>query len=319
MIYFIMITDEIIIKMFYGKRQIYAGMLKKLNTGKLSNDIIEYLDSRFNDSSSYKETLYRIKYGIEARPVCKMCGGKVDFIGKKDKGFNEHCSCKCTQQDSDVRKKNEETCMVLYGVSNPAKSEKIKEQIKNTNLQRYGVENVYKSELIKERIKHTMLERYGVENIHNAPYIVKRWKENEQEIVKKRNATKKLNKSFNTSSPEEYCYEFLSSLFNDVYRQYQTDVYPYACDFYIKDLDMYVELNCHWTHGSHPFDDTDEQDLAKVQYWKSKNTKFYNIAIDVWTRRDVIKRQCAKQSGIKFLEFWKKEDLIDYFNKNYNI
>lgn len=37
-----------------------------------------------------------------------------------------------------------------------------------------------------------------------------------------------------------------------------------------------------------------------------------------WTRRDVIKRQCTKQNGIKFLEFWKKEDLIDYFNKNYN-
>lgn len=124
MIYLFMITDELIIKMFYGQRQIYAGMLKKLNAGELSNDIIEYLDSRFNDSLSYRETLYRIKYCIETRPVCKMCGGKVDFIGKKDKGFNEHCSCKCTQQDAAVRKKNEETCMLLYGVSNPAKSEK---------------------------------------------------------------------------------------------------------------------------------------------------------------------------------------------------
>lgn len=148
-------------------------------------------------------------------------------------------------------------------------------------MQRYGVDNVYKSELIKERIKDTMMERYGVENIHNAPHIIKRWKENEQEIVKKRNATKKLNNSFNTSSLEECCYEFLSSLFNDVYRQHQTVVYPYACDFYIKDLDMYVELNCHWTHGSHPYDDTDVHDIAKVQYWKSKNTKFYNITIDV--------------------------------------
>ena len=25
-----------------------------------------------------------------------------------------------------------------------------------------------------------------------------------------------------------------------------------------------------------------------------------------------------KQNGIKFLEFWRKEDLVDYFNKNYN-
>lgn len=310
------INDEYIISLFYGKRQINSLQLKKYYNGTLDKEICKYLETRFDDSKSIKETLYRIKYKIETRPVCPICGKEVDFIGKKDKGFNTHCSCVCTQKDSEVRKKYKETCTHLYGEDNPAKSNIVKEKIKQTNIQRYGVDNVYKSDIIKERIKNTLLERYGVENIHNAPHIVKYWKEHEREIVSKRNKTKLKNHTFNTSKPENECYLFLKNKFNIVKRQYKSREYPFFCDFYIEDINLYIELNSHWTHGPHPFDSNSIEDNNLLNYWKSKNNQFYNNAIKTWVINDVKKRNKAKENNLNFLEFWSKNDLYDYFNNN---
>lgn len=53
-----------------------------------------------------------------------------------------------------------------YGVRIPAKSDIIKQQIKNTCLEKYGVEYACQSENIKNKIKETCLKRYGV------PYIM---------------------------------------------------------------------------------------------------------------------------------------------------
>ena len=37
---------------------------------------------------------------------------------------------------------------------------------------------------------------------------------------------------------------------------------------------------------------------------KSKNTKYYNVAIEVWTKRDVNKRNIAKQNNLNYLEIF---------------
>ena len=50
-------------------------------------DFADYLKNRYhdipNDMFSYREVMWRIKYGIEHRPVCKTCGKPVAFIGKQ--------------------------------------------------------------------------------------------------------------------------------------------------------------------------------------------------------------------------------------------
>lgn len=74
-------------------------------------------------------------------------------------------------------------------------------------------------------------------------------------------------KSFNKSLGEELFYTALQEVFNpdDIERQYSTDTrYPFACDFYIKSLDLFIELNLHWSHGLKPFDSTDPADLQKL-------------------------------------------------------
>ena len=89
--------------------------------------------------------------------------------------------------------------------------------------------------------------------------------------------------------------------------EYNKDVrYPFNCDFYLPYYDLFIEINGHWTHGQHPFDKNNENDILTLNLWKSKNTEFYDNAINVWTKRDVNKRTIAKTNNLNYLEYWEK-------------
>lgn len=117
--------------------------------------------------------------------------------------------------------------------------------------------------------------------------------------------TKKINGTANTSEPERKLYEKLLAENENkhIYRNYKCDRYPYYCDFYIEEDDLFIELNAHWTHGGHPFDENNEDDLEKLAEWeeKAKTSKFYANAIQTWTVRDVEKQQCAKENKLNYI------------------
>ena len=101
---------------------------------------------------------------------------------------------------------------------------------------------------------------------------------------------------------------------HDVIRQYKDPRYPYCCDFYIKSLDLFIELNATWLHGGHWFNDINESDLNKLTRWSNKvqqGSKFYQVAIDVWTVRDVNKRLTALKNNLNYVVFW-CTDLSDF-------
>ena len=116
--------------------------------------------------------------------------------------------------------------------------------------------------------------------------------------------TKKLNHTENFSQPEEDLYKKLleENENKHIYRNYKCDRYPYYCDFYIEEDDLFIELNAHWTHGGHPFDENNEEDLKTLNKWKLKAEKsnFYKTAIEVWTIRDVEKQKCAKENNLNY-------------------
>lgn len=117
--------------------------------------------------------------------------------------------------------------------------------------------------------------------------------------------TKKLNSTFNTSKPEKNLYKTLlkENVNKTIYRQYKDkERYPYYCDFYIKEDDLFIELNAHWTHGGHPFDLNNKEDLEQLALWqeKAKTSKFYAQAIYVWTDLDPRKQQCAKDNNLNY-------------------
>lgn len=115
-------------------------------------------------------------------------------------------------------------------------------------------------------------------------------------------STKKINGTLNISTPEKDYYKYLIEKYGDenIIKQYKCDRYPWHCDFYIKSLDMFIELNLHWTHGGRPFDPNNIECIKQLNKWnkKAKTSKFYANAIKTWTVRDVEKLKCAKENNL---------------------
>ena len=303
-----MIDDQYILENLLDKNGNARAM--KLTSKYLSKhmDVKEYLENRFDSYDCLSEVIYRIKHNILIKPICPTCGEPVKFINPT-KGYQKYCSPKC-RANSDIYKYNQKLYYIdKYGVDNPSKSEEVKNKYKQTCLEKYGVDNPYKSDWVKTKIKQSCLEKYGVTNIGKLQSHIN--KLSNKEIVNKRNETKRKNKTFNTSKPEEQTYIILKEKYPDIIRQYKSELYPFYCDFYIPSLDLYIECNYSWTHGGHQFNIDNLDDNNKLLRWKIKNTKYYNNAIKTWTERDVYKRNIAIKNKLNFVELWTINEVYD--------
>jgi len=232
------------------------------------------------------------KYGVENVYQSEIIKNKIKQI-KKEKYGNEYYL-----NDEKQRK----TMLERYNTKYFMGTTTFYIKSKQTKLERYGDENY----LNKEKQKETMLKRYGVDNPGKlySTIINSHTKESQD----KRNETKRKNKTFNVSKPEDETYLILKEKYPDVIRQYSSERYPFCCDFYIPSLDLYIECNYHWTHGNKPFEGTNEDNI-KLEQWKSKNTMYYNNAIYTWTNLDVKKRNIAKQNNLNYKEIWNIKEL----------
>lgn len=272
-----------------------------------------------------------------------------DILNKMIQTNNEKYGVEFVLSNEDIREKGKETLIEKYGVDNSLKSEEVKNKVKNTNLDRYGFEWVLSNHDIQEKSKETLLNRYGVNNYaktaeyHNkvkstslkkfgvdhyskTTNYLERVKEtsiekygvdhySKTEEYRKRNyETKKANNTFNSSKPEEDAFNALQEQFGEVKRQYKSEKYPFACDFYIPKLDLYIELNYHWTHGGELFDILNENHKKTLEMWQSKKTEYYDNAIDVWTKQDIKKKYIAEVNGVNLLVFYKEQDFWDWLN-----
>ena len=232
----------------------------------------------------------------------------------------------------EVRAKIEATSMAKYGVpyywqSDEGKarlkellnSEEVIEKTRQTNLERYGCETWQGSEdgrkklaskEVRDKTEKTNQERYGAKTWSNtdegklamSTYL-------QDKII----STKLKNGTINDSQPERDAYDLLVQKFgkDDVVPQYRSDRYPYKCDFYIKSLDLFMELNIYWMHGGHFFDDNNESDLEKLQVWLASDKPSYERAIYIWTQNDLDKRDTALQNNLNYIVFW-NQDLSDF-------
>lgn len=114
----------------------------------------------------------------------------------------------------------------------------------------------------------------------------------------------RANNTFNKSNPEDKYYEYLLTIYpeDDIDRQHKEERYPFACDFYIKSEDLFIECNYSWTHGGHPFDPEDEADQRTLAEWQEKalTSDYYKNAIETWTVRDVAKQKVAKENNLNY-------------------
>lgn len=151
--------DKQIIEKYLNKNGHLNGA-KLYNMEKLHLNDYLYFKTRFPDSESFAETIYRVKHGLDERPKCPVCGKTIEFY---DGEFKKHCSAKCSANDKVTRDKCKQTCKEKYGIDNVFQSADVIEKIKNTNLERYGETSYVKTDEYKNRVKQTNLEKYGVE------------------------------------------------------------------------------------------------------------------------------------------------------------
>ena len=124
------------------------------------------------------------------------------------------------------------------------------------------------------------------------------------------------------SSYEESFLNGLKNVFleSDFHREYNDDArYPFKCDFYIKSLDLFIELNAHWTHGKHWFDENNEDDIKQLESWQQKNIEFYQNAIETWTIRDVNKRKIAADNNLNYVVLWNQKDIDQWFSEGCSV
>lgn len=118
---------------------------------------------------------------------------------------------------------------------------------------------------------------------------------------------------YKCSENEKIIYDTLLTKFT-VIPQYRSDLYPFTCDFYIPELDLYIEYQGFWSHGKHPFDPYSENDNRILQIWKQKtNHLMYKNAISVWTVRDPLKRKIAKENNLNWLEFFNMNEFENWY------
>ena len=164
----------------------------------------------------------------------------------------------------------------------------------------------------KDRMNNMSEEKKQLMRKHQSESLQNKSKEEWAVIKQKEHQTRQKNGTFNTSKPEDNCYNLLLTKFEVVNRNYKSKEYPYLCDFYIPSLNLYIECHFHWTHGTHPYMGTKE-DLKIIDFYKTKHKKYYDIAIYVWSILDVKKLQIAKENKLNYLSFYTENDFISWF------
>ena len=222
---------------------------------------------------------------------------------KINDGYPSHCSAKCLAADPEVAKHKVESYERRYGegIVNPFQVKEVIDKIDETNLLRYG------------KRRYTQTDEFK-------SYIT----ENSNSITRKQRETHIKYNSFNESRPEQLAYIQLKKKYPDLMRQYTSDVYPFTCDFYSPGNDLYIEYNGTWTHGGHPFDKDNQEDIKRLDHWrecavKCKNDKsFYTNAIYTWTDLDVRKRKCAEENHLNYLVLWNLHEVYAHVIPNYD-
>lgn len=222
-----------------------------------------------------------------------------------------------------------------YGVDHISKNEEIKCKTRTTNLERYGVENTFQLPEIQQKAREAFFKKYGTQNICDVEEFREKankgrakWRQSQEykekriEMTKHCWETRKKNGTCNTSRDEKRIFELLKQKFLEIKREYKSEVYPFHCDFYIPEKDLYIEYQGFWTHLNEPFIGTEDQ-LKKLEWlkmksnelnYKNKRKNMYKIAIDVWTIRDPLKRETARKNNLNWIEFFTMDEFMKWYD-----
>lgn len=287
-------------------------------------DVYNYLINRYSDSESMSETLFRIKYSIEIRPVCVICGKPVKHRGQQY--YNKTCCQHCAkisehntvygnlseeekkQKYKDIHNKIKETSLLKYGCESPNQFKEIKEKKKQSFINHFGVDNPLKCKEIQEKTFKTNIEKYGVKHPYQNAEIYNKYrvscvkhfgvdhnfKSNEIREKAKQTFMEHYGKDTNIrkcscsiSKEEVKAKSLLEQYFEEIMHQYKCERYPWNCDFYIPKLDLFIECQFGIFHNRCKFIGSDEQ-LKELEKLKERSAKRKQLTGKNFSRYDAI-------------------------------
>ena len=279
---------------------------------------------------------------------------KLDIKLKAEKSYYERYGCRHNWASKDPKLNGcatrKERYDVDYIMSNP-KYKEISVQTRLNDVDKNGL-NSYQRGALKAietalndidenglnsyqrgsiKAENTTQIRYGKKHYTQTQYFKDLFKDKEwvQQIVQKIYNTKMKNGSLKGSEPEDIIYQFLIYKFNEdfdnILYQYNKDKrYPFQCDFYIKSLDLFIEINFDPSHGFEHFNPNNSKHLERLQYLISKTKEInpksgktkdrYKNFINVWTIADPLKFQIAKQNNLNYLTFYNWEQFYEWYS-----
>jgi hypothetical protein len=243
-------------------------------------------------------------------------------------------------QTEEGKNRIKETCLAKYGKDNYFKTEEFADKKLKAIIEKYGVDNYSKTQEFKDYLKEhhdeieqkkkqTNIDRFGVDSFfktkEHKEFIKEYMQKYYVDIQKKIYEAKKRNNTFNKSKGEEKVYIELLKKFKkeDICRQYKSEKYPYACDFYITSLDLYIECHFSHFHNFRPFDINDTEHIKELKIlqnkaqeinFKGSSKKQYEMIIKVWTKADPKKLKTFIAKKLNYKIFYN----LDQFYKWYN-
>jgi len=206
---------------------------------------------------------YNLFLRKENEDICRNlnCKNKTVFVSIRD-GYRNYCSLKCSNSDTKVKLKKEETCQKNFGVKCSLQSQEIKEKNKNIFLEKYGVENSSQVEEFKEKKKKTCFENFGVENFAQTEEWINHMKNGQ--------AVDMISKMKNPSVPQVKLYNIAKELYEDAILNYPLQVSKrkwYCLDTAVLSIMLDIEYDETYWHQDI------EKDKKRDEKIKSKGWK----------------------------------------------
>ena len=109
------------------------------------------------------------------------------------------------------------------------------------------------------------------------------------------------------STDEVYIYNKFYKLGIKVEYEHYDDRYPYPCDFYLPDRDLFIEYQGFISHGNldgkvyGPYDPKNEEHRELLRFLKESNYSMYESILNTWTLKDPEKREVVKKNKLNWV------------------
>lgn len=284
------------------KREI---MLNKWQSQEFKNKV--------HSTNSSKETFLKRSNASKIKWADKTYKERTSFAIRKayqNKEVREHLSeaMKKALSSEEARKRISESLKRRF--SDVGERKKLSEALKRT----------YSDSRVRLKVSDSVRNAFKREEVrkNHSDAMKKLYLERKDEITKKITETKRKNHSFGTSREELAVLDYLKSKFVNVIHQYRSKEYPFNCDFYLKDFDIYIEYHGDWTHGGRPWDKNDNDCTKLLEKWMEHvdSSKYYRTAVYVWTELDVRKRKIANDNNLSYFTFYNFDQVKNWYENS---